>query len=171
MSRVKLSGRPEGPRVRMAEEGSTSPIKQSSLSIDIQCRSQLSGGELAAEDRSPREDRSVVAEVLLGEQDTDEELYELVERKNQEYAKKDDRKKYRKNVAQVLLPELSLVDIDNLNDYLPIWQDEAHRLYIYQHASKPSQLVMELHVKERAEAVVRQLCEVQSYKLWNPAIN
>ena len=30
---------------------------------------------------------------------------------------------------------------------------------------------MEMYLKHNVEAVVRQLCEVQNYKLWNKSIN
>jgi hypothetical protein len=55
------------------------------------------------------------------------------------------------------LPQLSLVDIENLNEYLPVVQDETHRLYIYQHSIKRGQFIMDLHLKHRVDEVVKQL--------------
>lgn len=110
---------------------------------------------------------------MHNENSIEEEIYDLVDRRNLEYSRKklEATKRWHKNVAHMLLPQLSLVDIESLNEYLPILQDEPHRLYIYQHSTRRSQFMMELYLKQTVEAVVRQLCEIQNYKLWNKSIN
>jgi hypothetical protein len=52
-----------------------------------------------------------------------------------------------------------------------VTRDDAHRLYIYQHALKRGQFRMELYLRHSAELVARHLCEVQNYKLWNGSVN
>jgi hypothetical protein len=71
----------------------------------------------------------------------------------------------------VILPQLSLLDIEQFADYLPVVRDDARRLYIYQHSLRKSQYRMELYLRHPAELVVRHLCEVQNYKLWNGSVN
>jgi hypothetical protein len=66
---------PEGKalRVKLAKERSPSPIKPSSISIDIECKSHIS---------EPLEE-SVVHDIMHNESGIEnEEIYDLVDRKN-----------------------------------------------------------------------------------------
>lgn len=74
-------------------------------------------------------------------------------------------------MAAVILPNLSLLDIENFQDYLPVMRDDARRLYIYQHSLQRNHFRMELYLRHGAELVVKHLCEIQNYKLWNGSIN
>lgn len=74
-------------------------------------------------------------------------------------------------MAAVILPQLSLLDIEHFAEYLPVMRDDSQRIYIYQHSLRKNQYRLELYLRQPSELVVRNLCEVQNYKLWNGTIN
>jgi hypothetical protein len=72
----------------------------------------------------------------------EEDYYEYIERKNEENRESDVNfekgKRYRKNIVSVMLPHYNLYELDNYSDYLPVFKDEPHGLFIYHHSHKPT---------------------------------
>lgn len=70
-----------------------------------------------------------------------------------------------------MLPQYNLYELDNYSDYLPSFKDESRNIYIYHHSRNANIYKLECYYRHPPQLVIKHLCELQNYKLWNASVN